>query len=216
MSYDPTPDRGSMTPGQRWATGLVLLLILGPLLIAIFKDFEPVKLSPILIMLCWMVLLVTHEGGHAVAAYLLGWRIKRTVIGMGGKIAEIRIGRVPVEIRAIPVEGFVETAPRNLEWPRLKSILIYFAGPETDLLLGAIALFLVGTDQFGYASESYLHILWQCFVAAAFAQGILNLIPHAVFTPQGQIANDGLGILRSFSRTDEYYAAMIEANADDW
>ena len=37
----------------------------------------------------------------------------------------------------------------------------------------------------------------------------MNLIPHAVATQNGTVANDGLGIIRSFLLPTEVYAAMI-------
>ena len=44
---------------------------------------------------------------------------------------------------------------------------------------------------------------------AATVQAILNLIPGSVWTPQGDIANDGLGMIRSFTQPLSYYADMI-------
>jgi hypothetical protein len=52
-------------------------------------------------------------------------------------------------------------------------------------------------------------ITWQSLALAAAAQAVLNLIPSAVWTPEGDIANDGLGIIRSFRKPDGYYAQMI-------
>src|SRR5262249_15349978 len=111
--------------------------------------------------------------------------------------------------RLFPVEGFVKCVPKNLHLPQLKSALIYFAGPGVELLVAAAVALLVGPDQLFTSSDDYLLIVWQSLALASTVQAVLNLLPHAIPTPEGLIANDGLGIIRSFFMPQAYYAEMI-------
>jgi hypothetical protein len=198
MSHHRSSDsQGLQTPGD-WLLVICFGLFIFAMLVGIiFHDYQPIKLGILFVLGFWVLLLATHEAGHALAARWLGCEVKRIVLGMGWTLGSFRVKEIPVEIRLAPVEGFVQFDPSGLNWPRLGKAFIYFAGPATDLLLGLIALFTVGAGQFGVHSDDYSHILWQSFVLACFAQGILNLIPHSVSTPQGRIPNDGLGILLS-------------------
>ena len=160
-------------------------------------------------MLFWVPLLVLHESGHALAAWLLGWHFSQMVIGVGRLIYSFRWAGALIEIRMFPVQGFILCAPTNLRRPQVKSALIYFAGPGVELLLALVVLLLVGPAQLFAQTESYWLITWQSLALAATAQALLNLIPGAVWTPRGSIANDGLGIFRSLTLPNSYYAAMI-------
>jgi len=207
--HDPAPKRGPLTPREWVISGIFLAILLGLFAASIFYDFSPVKLSALLVILYWIPLLVVHEAGHAFVARALGWHVGQVVLGMGRTLAEFRIGRATVEVRLLPIEGFVASVPTNLRWPRIKSAAIYFAGPGADLLVAAAVLLLVGPDRLLSASEDYGLIAWQSLALAAVSQGVLNLIPHSVRTPEREIPNDGLGILRSFGLPESYYAGLI-------
>jgi hypothetical protein len=142
------------------------------------------------------------------------------VIGMGRVVSRFRVGTAFVEIRLVPIEGFVKCVPRNLHYPRLKSAVIYFAGPGVELLLALAVLLLGGPDTLFTLSDDYLLIAGQSLALASAAQGILNLIPHGVSRPQGMLPNDGLGIIRSFLMPEGYYAQMIgntyNEREEDW
>jgi membrane-associated protease RseP (regulator of RpoE activity) len=207
--YDPAPKRGPLTSQERWFYGLFMFGLLALFIAEVFHDFEPIKLSALLVVLFWIPLLVLHEAGHAVAATLLGWYVGQIVIGMGRLVRTFRLGTAVVEIRLIPVEGFVTCAPRNLHLPQLKSACIYFAGPGVELFLAAAILFIIGPDRLLTKSNDYLLIVWQSLALASAAQGVLNLIPHSITTPDGERVNDGLGIIRSFLLPQSHYAQMI-------
>src|SRR4051794_10214729 len=128
---------------------------------------------------------------------------------MGRTVGTFRAGAAVVEIRLFPIEGFVTCVPRNLHWPRLKSALIYFAGPGVELWLAATLLVVVGPDTLLSRSSDYGVIVWQSLAAASVLQGVLNLIPQSIHTPEGPVANDGLGILRSLFLPEAHYAQMI-------
>src|SRR5262249_22987320 len=141
--YDPAPQRGPLTPEEKWTGGIFLLIVLGLFTAEICTNFQPVKLSALFVLLFWIPLLALHEAGHAVVAALVGWYVGQVVIGMGRVVSRFRVGTAVVEIRLVPIEGFVRCVPRNLHYPRLKSAVIYFAGPGVELLLALAVLLLI-------------------------------------------------------------------------
>jgi len=156
-----------------------------------------------------------HEAGHAVVAGLLGWYVGHVVIGWGRPVARFRWGKTRIEIRALPVEGFVRTVPTNLSCPRLKSALIYFAGPGVELLLLGILLAAVGPSTLLTLSPSYPLLAAQSLALAILVSTFINLVPHSVVSASGPIANDGLGILSSFFVPEEHFADMIRSRDND-
>jgi hypothetical protein len=213
--FDPQTGHGPLAPWQNWFCAGLLGLVIGWLLYETCREFEPVKLAPVLLILFWMPLMVLHETGHAVTARLLGWHVGKIVLGMGAEVGRFRLGGADVEFRLVPVEGFVQCVPANLHWPQFKSALIYFAGPGIELLLALVILWAVGPDRLLNPSADFGVLLLQCLALAATSQAVINLIPHAVFTPDGQLANDGLGILLSFVQPTAYYAEMLRPTQRD-
>jgi hypothetical protein len=213
--FDPQSDHSPLAPWQKWFCAGLLGIVIGWLLYETLQDFAPVKLVPLLLILFWMPLMVLHEAGHAVVARLVGWHLGKVVLGMGPELCRFRLGTADVEVHLVPVEGFVRCMPANLHWPRLKSGLIYLAGPGVELLLALAILLGVGPDRLLSESADFGLIVVQCLALAAASQAVLNLIPHGVFTPSGIIANDGLGILQCFMQPTEYYAAMLQHRDDE-
>ena len=136
----------------------------------ISSNFEPKKLGALLFVLFWIPLLFIHEFGHALMARSLGWQVKRIVLGIGKVIMVTRLFNAPVEIRSIPLEGFVQIAPKTVKLARLKHALIYFAGPGIELLVFFIITYwLGGFEQLFTVTNDYTRIALQSFAFAAFA-----------------------------------------------
>ena len=162
----------------------------------IITNYEPKKLGALLFIVFWVPLLFIHEFGHAVMAKILGWKVKRAVLGVGKVILVSRLFNAPVEIRSIPLEGFVQIAPKTVSLARSKHALIYFAGPGIELLLFfIITTYLGGFTELLTVSNDYFRIAMQSFAFAALAGAVLNLIPLGIITKDGSTPNDGMGIL---------------------
>jgi len=185
-------------------------------------NYAPGKLSALFFVFFWFPLLMLHEAGHAVMAGLLGWHVGRVVIGMGRTVTWFRIGTALVEIRLIPIEGFVLPVPRNLHAPQLKSALIYLAGPGAELLLLGAICAVMGSGKLLSQAESIAMLAVQSLCVAILASAFFNLVPHLATTQHGMVPNDGLGIIRSFLLPTAHYAAMIgktfadEPEEEEW
>jgi membrane-associated protease RseP (regulator of RpoE activity) len=212
---DPAPRRGPLTRSECWTSVLFLVVLVGLFTAEVIVDYTPAKLSALFFLVFWFPLLVLHEAGHAVVATLLGWYVARVVLGMGRTVAWFRAGTTLVEIRLFPIEGFVLPVPRNLRAPRLKSALIYFAGPGAQLLLLALIFVVVGPDMLLSQSDSIGLLAVQSLCVAILASAFFNLVPHMAASQNGMVPNDGLGIIRSFLLPTEYYAALVNMKVDE-
>jgi hypothetical protein len=212
--------RGPMTPGERNFVVFFATVVLALMAAEIVHNYEPVKLSALMVLLFWVPLLALHEVGHALAAALLGWYVGRVVIGVGRLVARFRVGTALVEVRLLPVEGFVVPVPRNLRRPRLKSALIYFAGPGSELLLLAVVALALGPSTLLARTDHVGTLAAQSLCVAVLVSAVSNLVPHAVQVHGGSVANDGLGIIRSFLVPESHFAAQVgltfDADTEEW
>lgn len=216
----PGPERGPVTKDEKWTYAIILIIVIGLFIAEVVRDYEPIKLAGLLVVAFWIPLLALHEAGHAVAAWLCGWHVGQVVIGMGRILGRFRVGSASVEVRLIPVEGFVRTVPKNLNFPRIKSAFIYFAGPGSELLLAGLLVIAIGPSTMFSSSDDYLLIICQSLAVAATVQAVINLVPIAIVTQAGRIPNDGLGIIVSFMQPESHYAEMIgqtyNPDRDEW
>jgi hypothetical protein len=182
----------------------------------VITDYEPKKLGAVLFVVFWIPLLFIHEFGHAMMARLLGWRVNRIVIGVGKIFTQTRFLNAPMEIRMIPLEGFVQIAPKTLQFARLKHALIYFAGPGIELLLFFLIVAYLGSfEQFFTISNDYVKIALQSFAFAGLVGAVLNLIPMGILTRDGSTPNDGMGILLCLFATELDYESWIKESQKD-
>jgi hypothetical protein len=213
---------GPATPFERGFYVFAMTVILGLLAAEIISDFKPVKLAALFFILFWPVLLVLHETGHALVASLLGWEVRRVVIGFNKEVWRFHIGGVPILIKLIPLGGYVLPAPRNLSAPRLKLALIYLAGPGIELLLLAVLVGVLGLPLFLTPSEDYGVIALQALAVVILFGVVLNLIPVPYRDGNRTTVSDGLGFFRSFTLPDQHFVALMESAPeeeepkDDW
>ena len=192
------------------------LAFFGMMVMEILTNYEPKKLGAVLFVVFWIPLLFIHEFGHAMMAKVLGWRVSRIVIGVGKIFTRTRFLNAPMEIRMIPLEGFVQIAPKTIQFARLKHALIYFAGPGIELLLFFLVVaYLGGFEQFFTISNDYFRIALQSFAFAALVGAVLNLIPMGILTRDGSTPNDGMGILLCLFATDMDYETWIKESKED-
>src|SRR5262245_24928002 len=115
---------------ERWVFVSVILAMLALFVAELMRDYEPVKLSGLFVLCMWLPLLVVHEAGHALVARLFGWSVNRVVIGFGRTLWELQVGTAHVELKWLPVEGFVQLdPPPGRARSGLTAAVIYAAGP---------------------------------------------------------------------------------------
>ena len=186
------------------------VLILGLFVAAYMDNTSPRKLSVPFFLGSWMVLVAIHELGHALMAWLVGWGVRRIVVGFGKPVLQFQFRGVPFEIRAFPISGFVEPQQKDLVAPRFKDALIYAAGPGIEIVIAFVLASVVGFTTM-FTLTDHLGILFmQSFALAALAGAILNLIPMPIQANGGWIANDGLGIIQSLRRSDADYRKSFD------
>ena len=203
--YAPGPPR-ELTPGEKWAALGFLLLILGLFAAEVARDFHPVKLSILFVALFHVPLLALHEAAHALVARALGWGVRRVVVGFGRTMYRGRMGEVDVEIRLAPVLGFTVVYPRNDRLPRLKDVLVYFAGPASALLVLGAVILAVGWTDLTTSTDQVAMLAVQSLAIAATVDVITNLIPMITPGPGGDFApTDGMGMILAIRRPRLWY-----------
>lgn len=179
------------TSGERLTQWILGLVFCGILLAGLIDNYTPQMLSVAFFIVFWAIMLVWHELGHAMMARLLGWHVGEISIGFGPRLWAGHVGRTRLSVRLVPIEGYVLPAPANTQGARLKSALIYAAGPGSELLLlGAMIAFLGWDTVFNDASTPGPIALKTLAIVIIWGAG-LNLIPFSI----GGGVSDGLGIL---------------------
>jgi len=203
-------DKEPASKGEKIFIIVISIIFLFMMTMEILSNYEPKKLGALLFVIFWIPLLFIHEFGHAIMAKILGWDVQRIVIGFGRVLFNTYFLNAPMEIRSIPLEGFVQIAPKTLRLARLKHALIYFAGPGIELLaFFMIMLMLGGLEQLFTISNDYTRIALQSFAFAALAGAVINLIPLGIITQDGSTPNDGMGILLCLFSTEMDYELWI-------
>ena len=193
---------------ERWFSTIVMALFFGLIGAEIIQDFQPTKFAAIFVPLFWMPLVAIHEAGHAIVARLCGWEVERVVVGYGKLIRRFKLWGSDIELRQIPIEGYVLPYPKNLRSPRLKNTLIYAAGPAIEALLILSVYLVLGGDVLFSKSTNVGIIALQSLCVSASLGLVFTLIPHTTTTGGGKSWSDGMGILMSWRLPDSYFERM--------
>ncbi|MGB0152643.1 MAG: M50 family metallopeptidase [Verrucomicrobiales bacterium] len=189
------PERSPNTPNE-WGIIVIISLFFGLFIaLEVFSDFSPVKLSVPFFLASWILLLVIHEGSHALVAKAMGWHVAQIVIGSGQRRGGFTIARTQIEFRSIPLSGFVIPLQTDNIAPRLKHFCIYAAGPGVELLFAAILGALIGPDTLLQRTGDIPTIAAQSFIMAAFLGSFINLLPFSFVSGGQRSWSDGLGMI---------------------
>lgn len=221
------PKRRRPSPGhppapgafERWFLVVFVAAFLGILAVDVARDYSPLKLSILFFVVARLLLVGVHEAGHALAAAALGWRVRRVVIGLGKAALRWTVRGVPVRIARFPIGGYVALKPRHLRQVRVRSALIYFAGPGAELAVLAVIVALVG---FGTLTTRHVDpwiVAAQAASAAIVLDVVTNLIPIAFaarMDPRAPLqVTDGLGMIMSFVWPRSVFEQQLAAPDDD-
>ena len=163
------------------------------MLASVLDEYSNKKLSVLFFVLFWAPMLAVHELGHALAAKLLGWRVREIVIGFGRDLWQWQFGETRVKVKLVPIEGYVLPAPVVPSRVRLKSMLVYAAGPGAELLILGVIVLAIGWDTLFSESSATSMIALQSLAVVIVLGAGFNLLP---FRSEGAVS-DGLGIISS-------------------
>ncbi|MBS0211224.1 MAG: site-2 protease family protein [Planctomycetes bacterium] len=150
-----------------------------------------------LAIICFMlpiiaVATIAHELGHALTAELLGMRVFRVVLGATGKpILHWRLWKWKIDVLSGLCGALVQAGHPSQRHMRMKQFLMVLAGPSTNLVLAAVALWTAGFRPSSLIMED---VLWAC-CAANMLLAVISLIPHMSTTAIGRAPSDGLQLL---------------------
>lgn len=210
--YIDQKDKEPSSRGEKIFILVLMGLFFFMMTMELLSNYEPRKLSIVFFLVFWVPLLFLHEFGHALMAKMCGWEVKQTVIGLGNVFHKTTLFGAPMEIRMIPLEGFVNIAPLSMQGVRVKHALIYFAGPGIELLVFLGIMLFLGTDQMFSQNDNYAQIALQSLGFAALVGAVINLIPLGIRTENGTSPNDGLGIILSLIRSNSDYEEWVREN----
>lgn len=197
LEFDYTEDARASTRGEKITYYVFLLLMLLFFSLEVFTDFDRRKLGGIIFLVAWVPLTFLHEFGHAIVSKLVGWKVNEYVVGYGKVLKEFHYKETKVQLRMVPLGGYILPGFTEENWGRGKSALVYFAGPGIELMVFFVIYALIGFEKFLNPSSDYLHIVLQGIGLSALTGAILNLIPYSAITEKGETPNDGLGIIYS-------------------
>ncbi len=108
--------------------------------------------SILIAMLVFFVIVVLHELGHFVVAKLCGVKVNKFAVGMGPAIFKKQKGETEYSLRAFPIGGYcaMEGEDDDSDDPRAfhhrpvwQRMLVVFAGPVMNLILGFIFIIIM-------------------------------------------------------------------------
>jgi hypothetical protein len=202
--------RGTNTQ-RGWAIATLVLLALGLAITAVAGGSVMHQLA---FWCLWIfiviVIMISHEIGHAAVAHLLGFRVFAVNIGVGPTLTEFRVGDTAVAVKVLPFGGSTHPATPDPRLFRLRWFLVSAAGLAVNAVIFALALWWTPTSSAQAAVRDAL--LWADGLTV-----LTNLWPARVTTPAGISATDGLLMLRaprlSSQEIDEYVSVYEAFNA---
>jgi len=136
------------------------------------------------------LLLIPHEMGHAIAAWLCRWEVFRINFGIGPCWLRGSIAGIPIQFRLIPDRGSVSTSSlRQDDWRFCRFITIA-AGPLANLAIAILAIEFVGGWKI-FINDPFASI-WSTLALASGLQFLGSIIPQTHLMQEGPIGSDGL------------------------
>jgi Zn-dependent protease len=152
--------------------------------------------------------IVPHELGHAAMARLLGWRVFAVVIGLGKQAFKFRLAGIIFSFHWLLVAGITKSAPMDTRWFRLKSFLVYLAGPMMNAAIAGIIGFIWWDTWHEFGFLGLPRAAQLCFWANLWVMA-WNLWPRQLKTLN--IPTDGKQLLKTFSRKKENIEELLAA-----
>ena len=125
-------------------------------------------------LVVFLVVIPIHELGHALAGFLVGYRIRGVVIGVGSPLLAFNVAGVAIRINLLPFGGLTLGTPRGGSWLRLRLWVFALGGPAANVALCYVLRRLYGHADAATAEQ---HRLAAVASSASWTVLALNLIP---------------------------------------
>jgi hypothetical protein len=174
---------------------------------------------PLLLIFAQAISTVIHELGHVIAGLFVRLRLFKVAIGYGPVILRSYIFRTLVEIRLIPICGYVSHGYPTLTHIRKRTVLSVLGGAAANVAISIILLVILLSSSTAHLVDfPIVQVLLYGFLAVNLFDLFFTLIPMRVRMPHlGRTPNDGLILTRIPSLTDDilvtyhisYFQAMV-------
>jgi Flp pilus assembly protein TadD len=177
---------------------MVLTACLFPLGLFVSYGFEAQGIGWflwILALLTWLFwpAMMIHEGGHAVAANLVGCHPYRVILGQGRLLKKQNLAGIIIELRSIPIFGFTFVGFPSVRWLRVRRFLTVLGGPAANFAACGFFLFLTGsTDELAGTFTPF-----GIFALVNLLMAVTNLFPKRYSIGLQQVYSDGLGLYKA-------------------
>lgn len=161
---------------------------------SVCPDLAQALITLFLFNLSFILSIIPHELGHAIAAWLLGMRVFNVVFGSGKQVFKFHLFGALFSFHWLPIGGLTRVAPKSLHWWRVKFLLMVLAGPAANAII-ALTILYISRHRGGVPLPA------QLFLIANAVVFVTNLIPRHL---RGRNLNsDGLLILGAFFEKPE-------------
>jgi hypothetical protein len=134
---------------------------------------------------------VVHEAGHLLCAMLGSIPIRLMSVGVGPVLLRGRIGETWLELRLLPVSGFV--SPYPVVSPRKRwLVLLLLGGVLGNAALIAVIIWLESVG----AVSTVTNVAWGPIIFAQIVDIVVNLFPFRAKAGKTPVESDGLQLLR--------------------
>jgi hypothetical protein len=154
------------------------------------------------------LVIAIHEFGHATAAWLIGMRVVRVVIGSGPLIATRFHHRLAIELRRYPASGHIVAYPQRATAAKWPGAVFLLGGVAANAIAAAICagILLIADSRAGSASYILLYVaLWTNAGCA-----VLNLVPFTARRGRLPVPSDGKRLSALLRDRDRAGSTAIE------
>lgn len=143
------PPDAKPRPAEVTDVAVALLVVLGPLSVAVFGCVAPspatwVPFASGAMLSSLLVGVVVHEAGHALAAWAVGWHLRS--IAVRGLLWDFDLHAAFAGVRVGRANGFVTARPPLPELDARRRALFYLGGPLANLVGALLFAPLAGFD----------------------------------------------------------------------
>ncbi|MFO1447050.1 MAG: hypothetical protein U1F61_02640 [Opitutaceae bacterium] len=150
------------------------------------------------------LLIVVHEAGHVLVAYLVGIRIHAVTIGQWRRIIELRLATMIVTFRLIPGMGYVVPVPSVNSLSRIRATPFLLGGVAAELIVVVVALnSLPSPQQIVHFPDGILAFSATAVIVIGGFHLLLSLLPCDTSVEGKVFQSDAKHLLNLWTKAEE-------------